>query len=182
MLDKIAIISDVHGNKVALETALHDIRGRGINLIYNLGDLIGKGARSDLVVDRCREVCQVIVRGNWDDALIKEDDDPEANWYRQQLGKERLAYLDSLPAVHDFWLSGKRIRLYHASEESVYKRVQPWHPPEVHRAMFNNTLFTGLDCPEPDVVGYGDIHAAFMLPLPDDPKVLFNTGSVGNLA
>jgi len=70
-MDKIAVISDVHGNIPALEAVLADIRERGIDLIYNLGDLIGKGARSDLVVDRCREVCQVIVRGNWDDHLLR---------------------------------------------------------------------------------------------------------------
>lgn len=50
-MDRIAIISDVHGNMPALETVLADIRQRGIDLIYNLGDLVGKGARSDLAVD-----------------------------------------------------------------------------------------------------------------------------------
>lgn len=174
------MISDVHGNMPALETVLDDIRGRGIDLIYNLGDLVGKGARSDLTIDRCREVCQVVIKGNWDDSIVKEVGDPTAIWYRQQIGEERLAYLDGLANAYDFWMSGRRVRLYHASEESVYKRVLPWHAAEVHLAMFKNTPFTGLDCPEPDVVGYGDIHAAYMLPLPDDPKILFNAGSVGN--
>lgn len=41
-MDKIAIISDVHGNMTALEAVLADIKQRGIDLIYNLGDLVGK--------------------------------------------------------------------------------------------------------------------------------------------
>jgi protein phosphatase len=177
-LDKIAVISDVHGNMPALETVLDDIRGRGIDLIYNLGDLVGKGPYSDQAIDRCRDVCQVIVRGNWDDAILKPVEGKVGMWYRAQIGEERLAYLDTLPNVFDFWMSGKRVRLYHASQESLYTRVHPSHPRDVHEAMFTNTPFTGMDNPPPDVVGYGDIHSAYMLSF--EHKILFNAGSVGN--
>lgn len=178
-MDKIAVISDIHGNLPALEAVLDDIAQRGIDLIYNLGDLVGKGARSDLAVDRSREVCQVILRGNWDDAIVKQDDG-SLPWYRAQLGAARLAYLDSLPNVFDFWLSGKRVRLFHASQVSVYTRVRSTDSDEIHRAMFENTPFTGLDGPEPEIVGYGDIHVAYMRSLYRDGKILFNVGSVGN--
>ncbi|MCK6579040.1 MAG: metallophosphatase family protein [Anaerolineae bacterium] len=180
-MDRIAVISDVHGNMPALEAVLADIRARGIDLIFNLGDLVGKGARSDLTIDCCREVCQVILRGNWDDAFVHEADaDAALLWYREQIGSERRAYLDTLPNVHNFWLSGMRVRLYHASQEGVYKRVHPWRPPEVLQAMFDNTEFTGFDHPSPDIVGCGDIHAAYMLPMRDINKTAFNAGSVGN--
>ncbi len=164
----------------ALEAVLDDIRKRGIDLIYNLGDLVGKGARSDLVVDRCREVCQVIVRGNWDAPLVGSNGDAGANWYRQQLGAERLAYLATLPNAYDFWLSGRRVRLFHASQESVNTRVYSSDAYEVHLAMFQNTPFTGFDQPKPDIVGYADIHTPYLLPLYYDQKILFNDGSVGN--
>lgn len=179
-MDKIAVISDVHGNIPALEAVLSDIRQRGIDLIYNLGDVVGKGAYSDLALDRCREVCQVIVRGNWDDAMTQDDDSAVLDWYRQQLGEERLAYLDKLPNVYDLWMSGKRVRLYHASQIGVYNRVYTWVPYETHRAMFENTPFTGTAWPAPDVVAYGDIHSAYMVSLYLDHKILFNVGSVGN--
>lgn len=177
-MDKIAVISDVHGNIPALEAVLADIRGRGIDLIYNLGDLVGKGARSDLAIDICREVCHTVVRGNWDDAILQEDDNPIGVWYRAQIGAERLAYLGTLPNVIDFWLSGRRVRLFHASQKSVYFRVHPWNPVDILDAMFENTDFTGFDNPPPSIVGYGDIHGTYMLTV--DPGVLFNTGSVGN--
>ena len=47
--------------------------------------------------------------------------------------------------------------------------------------MFENTDLTGYERPEPDVVGYGDIHHAFITPffIPKN-KTLFNAGSVGN--
>ncbi len=179
-MDKIAVISDVHGNLSALEAVLDDIRGRGIDLIYNLGDLVGKGAHSDVAVDRCREVCQKIVRGNWDEMVTNPSDHAEVQWSQQQLGAEQLAYLRALPNTIDFWLSGKRVRLFHASEESVFKRIQATDAYDVQRAMFTNTAFTGFEQPEPDIVGYGDIHETFLRVLSHDHKILFNTGSVGN--
>lgn len=177
-MDKIAIISDVHGNTHALEAVLADIRARGIEQIYNLGDLVGKGPRSDVAIDRCREVCQVVVRGNWDDGVLQSDIHEAGRWVRTQIGAERLEYLASLPGVHDFWLSGKRVRLFHASAVGIYHRVHPWSPFEELQGMFANTEFTGFDLPEPQIVGYGDIHGAYMLSF--QHKTLFNTGSVGN--
>lgn len=41
-MDKIAIISDVHGNITALNTVLKDIKKRNINKIFCLGDSIIK--------------------------------------------------------------------------------------------------------------------------------------------
>ncbi|GAB3811728.1 hypothetical protein GCM10028820_03450 [Tessaracoccus terricola] len=68
-LDRIALISDVHGNLTALEAVLADIAARGITRVLNLGDTAGKGPRGEAAVRRCREVCEVNVRGNWDDFL-----------------------------------------------------------------------------------------------------------------
>ena len=42
-MDKIAVISDIHGNIQALESVLNDIKLRGIERIICLGDLVGKG-------------------------------------------------------------------------------------------------------------------------------------------
>lgn len=163
---------------VALEAVLADIRQRGIEQIYNLGDLVGKGPRSDLAIDRCRELCQVTVRGNWDDGILQADVHAAGQWVRNQLGAERLEYLATLPGVHDFWLSGKRVRLFHASAKGIYHRVHPWSAFEELQGMFANTDFTGYEQPEPDIVGYGDIHGAYMLSFLH--KSLFNVGSVGN--
>jgi Icc-related predicted phosphoesterase len=44
-MEKIAIISDIHGNITALDTVLKDIKRRGIKRIFCLGDLVGKGPR-----------------------------------------------------------------------------------------------------------------------------------------
>lgn len=177
--ERIAIISDVHGNLTALEAVLTHIRETGITRVFNLGDLVGKGPRSAAVVDRCREVSEVIVQGNWD-AKISEGPDaerPVREWHRGQLGEERLAYLAALPGSFDFMLSGRRVRMFHASQIGIYDRVHATGTRQEHRAMFDNTPFTGFG-EEPLIVGYGDIHAAYALNF--EGRTLFNAGSVGN--
>jgi protein phosphatase len=179
-VDKIAIISDVHGNITALEAVLKDIKTRGIEKIYNLGDLVGKGPNSAKSIELCRETCDKVVLGNWDDFLFKEKENPSILWHQAQLNAAQRVYLESLPHTIDFVMSGRQVRLYHASHTSVHKRYHPTKPMEELESMFTNTDFTGHDNPEPDVVGYGDIHAAYLLPIYTIRKTLFNTGSVGN--
>lgn len=180
-LDQIAILSDVHANIPAYEAVLADIRRRGIDIIFNLGDLVGKGGNSDCAIDISREECTVTVRGNWDEGAVRPGDSSMwGDFIRAQIGPERIAYLRNLPAVHDFWLSGMPVRLFHASAQGNHHRVYTRDPYEEHVAMFANTDFTGYDHPEPLVVGYGDIHDAFMLTLFPQHRTLFNAGSVGN--
>ena len=177
-MERIALISDIHGNMPALEAVLDDIGRRGIGRIFCLGDLVGKGPHSDRAVDVCRARCERIVRGNWDDGLARTiADDPTLRWHQERLGPERLAYLRALPTTLDFVMSGRRIRLLHASQRGLHHRVHQDDPDDKLRAMFDSTDFTGHGF-EPDVVGYGDIHSAYLRTF--HLKVLFNVGSVGN--
>jgi protein phosphatase len=176
-LDRIAIISDIHGNIPALEAVLRDIRQRRIKRIFCLGDLVGKGPDSDQAVDICRERCEIVVRGNWDEALCREQKDPMPVWYQKQLGPERMDYLKNLPNTIDIRFSGRNVRLFHASPVNVFYRVQRDDAEEKLQTMFTNTGFTGSNF-APDTVGYGDIHYAYIKHFRN--KVLFNAGSVGN--
>lgn len=177
--ERVAILSDIHGNLTALEAVLSHIGSSGITRIFNLGDLVGKGPRSSAVVDRCRQVCEVTVQGNWDDLVSQGPDParPARQWHRAQLGDERLEYLAALPGTHDFTLSGRRVRLFHASQIGIHHRVHETAARAVHRTMFDNTPFAGL-ANEPDIVGYGDIHSAYAVNF--EGRTLFNAGSVGN--
>ncbi|WP_154795047.1 metallophosphoesterase family protein [Occultella kanbiaonis] len=177
---RLAIISDIHGNVTALEAVLADIDARGISTIVNLGDVAGKGPRGSEAVRLSRERCAVTVRGNWDDFLPREDE-PERSealrWWHHELTARDRDWLRTLPLVHDLFLSGRRIRLFHASAESVYTRVHFHHTAEQFDGMFASTELTGSG-PEPTVVGYGDIHDGYLETR--GGRTLFNVGSVGN--
>ncbi|WP_418276563.1 metallophosphoesterase family protein [Isoptericola jiangsuensis] len=178
-LEQIAVISDVHGNLSALDAVLADLGRRGITRVVNLGDDAGKGPRGSAVVDRLAEVCEADVRGNWDDFLptIPDDGPEEMVWWRDELRADQRDRLRSKPLCHDLQLSGRRIRLFHASATSVHTRVHFHHTPEEFAGMFAATDLTGPG-PTPDMVGYGDVHDAYVET--DRGRTLFNTGSVGN--
>ncbi|WP_412539331.1 metallophosphoesterase family protein [Longispora sp. K20-0274] len=180
-LERIALISDVHGNLTALEAVLADIDARGITRILNLGDYVGKGPRGREVIDLCRERCEVNLLGNWDDFLPDPDrtwGGEALAWWLAQLSEGQGEWLRSLPFSHDFTMSGRRIRLFHASAGTVHRRVRFDHDEEEFLGMFANTPATG-DGPEPTVVGYGDTHDPYY-EVDRQRRTLFNTGSVGN--
>lgn len=176
-MQSIAIISDIHGNLQALEAVLNDIQRQGADRIYCLGDLVGKGPNPSEVVDLLFDYCDVIVKGNWDELARQIED----GWHAERLGKERLTRLERLPFSYDFIMSGRHIRVFHASSQSIFHRVQPWDSKEQRLSMFDFTaaLTEPLHpCQSPDVVIYGDIHNAFLQHFRG--HTLVNCGSVGN--
>lgn len=177
--DRVALISDVHGNVTALEAVLADIAARGITRILNLGDYVGKGPRGQEAIDRCRATCEVHIRGNWDDFLPDPslDDSPALTWWREELRTDQLPWLQNLPLAHDLVISGRRIRLFHASATSVHTRVLRDHSVDEFTGMFATTPLTG-NGPEPSMVGYGDIHSAYVKVR--GGRTVFNAGSIGN--
>lgn len=180
-MDKLAIISDIHGNLPALEAVLKDIRMRSVNKIICLGDMVGKGPNSAEVIDICKKECDDIVLGNWDKYLANNNKPGNIEWYRNQIGNERLNYLKGLPEAVGFYLSGRYVRLFHAHPHDVFKRVWQSSPVEERNQMFEVPKINSVDsntCGS-DIVGYGDIHGAFIETLTGG-KILFNVGSVGN--
>lgn len=159
-MERIAIVSDIHGNMTAWEAVWKDIQQRGIERIFCLGDLVGKGPQPAEAVDQIRAACEVVVRGNWDELVAVNQDVTDFTWQAERLGADRVAYLASLPFSYELKLSGRDVRFVHASPQSVYHRVQPWDEMNKRLAMFEppaDEAGSGLA----DVVGYGDVHNAF---------------------
>ncbi|MGA8257227.1 MAG: metallophosphoesterase family protein [Nocardioides sp.] len=183
--ESLALISDVHGNVTALEAVLADIDERGITRVLNLGDYVGKGPRGGEVVARCQATCEVNLLGNWDDFLPNPDreyDDAALRWWLDDLAPGQGEWLRALPFCHDLVMSGRRIRLMHASAETVHRRVRYVKTEEEFLGQFVNTPATiGAvgDGPTPDVVGYADTHDPFY-ETQLRGRTLFNTGSAGN--
>lgn len=178
-LERIALVSDVHGNLSAYEAVLADIAARGITRVINLGDVVGKGPRGAACTDLTRERCEATVRGNWE-VFVAGDADPISEgqaWWREELSEAQRRWLYSRPGVHDLRLSGRLVRVVHASPIDEFTRVHREPDPETFAMMFAPTPFTG-DVPRADVVAYGDIHDAFLSVQPDG--TLLNVGSVGN--
>ncbi|TCT14943.1 protein phosphatase [Natranaerovirga pectinivora] len=179
-MERIAIISDIHGNLPALEAVLDDIKEKEISRIICLGDMIGKGPSSLETLDICRDVSDIVIMGNWEKFVSNNPNPGDINWINE-LGQDRLEYIKNLPESIGFYLSGKYIRLFHAHPHNVFKRVFSNSKLEERLEMFDIPKISRVDnvnC-ESDIVGYGDIHGAFIDTLIGG-KTLFNVGSVGN--
>ncbi len=98
------ILSDIHANLTALDTALDAAKGRWEKVVC-LGDVVGYGPDPNEVIDRIRELGAVTIRGNHDKAgsgLANADDfNPVARsvalWTREQLRPENREWLEKLP-------------------------------------------------------------------------------------
>ncbi|MGV3490802.1 MAG: metallophosphoesterase family protein [Devosia sp.] len=94
---KIAVISDIHGNRLALEAVLDDIVRQGVDATFNLGDLVAGPMEPNWVLDILMDIDIPTVRGNHERALI--DNPPE------KLGKvDRFAQLQ-MEARHRGWIN-----------------------------------------------------------------------------
>ena len=169
-----AFLSDVHGNLPALEAVLADLDERGIDEIYFLGDVLGKGPSVHEVLDLLRRRCRGAVYGNWDRLVLfsPEGERFGAPYYRERLTAGERAYLSALPETLELDFAGKRVLCYHG-RFSIDRVVTPMFNNErenVEMAMYR----FGPN----DVTIMGDAHHPFLLT--HQGRFLMNTGAVGN--
>ncbi len=180
---RVAVFSDIHGNAVALEAMLADLRSRRADRLVCLGDAIQGGAQPAEVVARLRALACPVVMGNADSFLLTGRDSGT-----ETASAERRAVLDRVrewslsrlsPADRDFIASfAPRVRLdlggrallgFHGSPTSFDDILLPETPPEV---------FERLLAPHAaDFMAGGHVHLQFARRFAG--SLHFNPGSVG---
>lgn len=121
---RIAVISDIHGNLVALERVVADIRQRRIDLAVCLGDIVGYGPDAKACLDITRQLCQVVIAGNHERGVVQPALSMEwsplaiagIDHARAQLGADDLAALEALPM--SFILGGQVFGTHDSPEPS----------------------------------------------------------------
>lgn len=171
---RVAIVSDIHGNLVALEAVIADLAETNPDQVVLGGDLALGGPHAPEVVDRLRELGWPGVLGNTDAALAGLDAIPEAArggfipkvaaHTHELLGDERTAWLTGLPME---W-RGEDLAVVHAVPGDCWPVVAHDAPDEKLRSIYGR--------PGKPVVAYGHIHHAFVRRLGD--LVVINSGSV----
>ena len=116
---KLAVVSDIHGNRHAFEAVLDAIAESECEEVWCLGDLVGYGADPDICVELARDHVAVCLGGNHDLAVTGEIPLAEfsrgaslaAQWTQEVIAPENLAFLAGLRP------QGQEgpIGLYHAS-------------------------------------------------------------------
>jgi predicted phosphodiesterase len=96
--NQLAVISDIHGNRWALEAVLQDIRERGIEAIANLGDSLYGPLDPAGTADILRQFDIPTVRGNEDRIIVEPSrESPTLSFVLQSLATDQREWLESLP-------------------------------------------------------------------------------------
>src|SRR3954470_14600684 len=97
---RFAAIADVHGNYLALEAVIADIRAQGIKEIVNLGDMASGPLDARRTMDALMALDATHVLGNHDRYLIDRPPEKMGSWDRPahaQLDKIHLDWLRAVP-------------------------------------------------------------------------------------
>jgi putative phosphoesterase len=173
---RLALISDVHGNRVALDAALADIERIGVDGGVCLGDVAQGGPQPAEVLDRVRELGWPVILGNADDFLLRvPEDSPEPiterqlavrEWTRSRLTAAHLELIASFAPTIELELpAGGKLLACHGSPRSYDDVLLPETVPG--RAYKKDA----------DVIAGGHTHLQWTRQI--GPVLFVNPGSVG---
>lgn len=127
---RIAIISDIHANFVALETVLADIEREHVDQIVCLGDVTAGGPQPRETLRRIKELDGPVVRGNTDEwFLVPQTHDPNSEqerrlmemlwWAEKQFSPADIEFMRAFqPRVEIQLEGGNTLLCFHASPQS----------------------------------------------------------------
>lgn len=178
---RVALISDIHGNAVALDAALADITRLGADTIICLGDVAVLGPQPREVLDRLRALGCPNVMGNGDAELLAppaaDAEDEIARqmqeiglWGAAQLSSDDKAFLASFqPTVSLPLEHGATLLCFHGSPRS-YDEIIGATTPENDL----DEIFAGQSA---SVYAGGHTHQQLLRRYKD--ALILNTGSIG---
>ena len=130
---RVAILSDIHGNLVALDACLADLESQGgADAIVAAGDLCLDGPKPKKVLQRLSELGVSCVRGNTDRFLS----DPEGEtfepaesaqlaWSRKEIGEQWIDFLRELPFALRVGEDENQLLVVHANPKTDDEHIWP---------------------------------------------------------
>lgn len=148
---KLGLLSDVHGNPIALATCLRALEASKVDRVHFLGDAVGylDGGREVLrMLGEAGAICQM---GNHDAMLLGQLplDPARDRIYRLGVQRERLdatelAELASWPETRELVVDGVRILFVHGSPRpSITEYLYPDTPIELPAGFAHDVVFVG---------------------------------------
>ncbi len=167
---RVAFISDLHANLVALDAVLADIDALGVEEIVCLGDIVDLGAQPAELLERLHERGIRCIRGNHD-SLDEHPPLPKLleieEWTRARLSAEQLRELEELPTRLELDLDGVRVLCVHGTPQNDTDQILDTTPRETLEEWFEGGEF--------DVLVGGHTHVQLVRRL--DARVIVNVGS-----
>lgn len=179
---RLAVISDIHGNCVALDAAIADLKAQEVDSWICLGDVVQGGPQPGQVIDRLREIGCLVLIGNADafilegevrDDSVEEASDPMKeirDWTFQAIGDDGIAFVKSFVDTYeiDLGVAGK-LFCFHGSPRSFNEVLLPETPVvELREAIGQHDATHTCG---------GHVHLQWTTQI--DGATFFNPGSVG---
>ncbi len=182
---RIAVISDIHGNCIALDAVLVDLRRDTADQVVCLGDAIQGGPQPAQVVARLREMACPVVMGNADAWLLSGEEtgeviDPERLrklrevriWALGLLSDADRSFIAQFQPTVEIPLGGDRSLLcFHGSPTSFDDIILPTTPEPEFEAFLARYV--------PRIMTGGHTHMQQIRRIGASDSFYFNPGSVG---
>jgi putative phosphoesterase len=184
LVQRVAVVTDIHANLPALEAALEAIESIGVDAVYCGGDLVGYGPYPNEVCSLVEDRGIPTIHGNYDHAIGRELEDcgcayrdqhdrelgqRSVEWTLEHTSERSKHFMRALPFDLRFELGDRRARLVHGSPRKVNEYLFEDRP-----ARTFERIAAGADC---DVLVFGHTHQPWVR---EYGGVLFvNCGSVG---
>jgi putative phosphoesterase len=132
--DTAAVITDIHGNLLALQAALAQIEELGIESVFCGGDLVGYGPHPNEVCALISEREVPTIYGNYDYAIAREEEDCgcayvtphdrelgqlSVDWTLAHTSRDSKDYMRGLPFDLHFLVGEVDVHLVHGSPRKV---------------------------------------------------------------
>ena len=159
---RVAILSDIHGNQIALNSVLQDLSEQApVDSIVIAGDLCLNGPCPRQVLDTIQGLQCPVIQGNVDvDVVtIAPKSTKKRNiieWTRQQIGQAGIDYLASLPKEHLVANpAGSDLLVVHANPLDQQQAIFP----EAPESMLEHLL--GQLPPTIGAIAFGHLHITY---------------------
>jgi len=183
---KIAIISDIHGNTLALDAVLKDIENEKCDKVFCLGDIAMAGAEPDKTIDTIQSLQGenfLVIQGNTDEMIANFDKIPPVTFLDDSypminalksdmdiISDSQVHFLKNLDKQKEIELNGLKILLVHGSPRKNNEDISPDLPLEKVEEIIKDT--------DADIIFCGHTH----LPCgyqTNTKQTVVNAGSVG---
>jgi predicted phosphodiesterase len=164
---RVALLGGIYSNYLALAAVLRQVRRRGADVVWCLGDLGGFGPHPDRSAEILRGAEIPMLRGNYDDSIGNERHDcacgytdPRDNHFAQlsyeytraNTAADHRAWMRALPVQQRLEIAGRRVLLCHGSPRQMNEFLWETECPDVflewlcdaHRADVIACTHTGI--------------------------------------
>lgn len=180
---KIAVISDIHANLIALQEVLKDMASEGCEKVICLGDIVLAGPQPKETIEFFKQQDWLVIQGNTDKLIADFGSDVLQMLQERfpimakaivddiaQLTDDDMSYLSQLPPQVMLEVGGLNLHLVHGSPRANNEDIMPGMPIEVVEEIIADT--------QADLILCGHTHTPCGYQT-NSKQTVVNVGSVG---